>query len=140
MGDFKQLVVWQRARALAVDLYDLTATFPVSERYGLTSQIRRAAVSIPANVAESTGRRADRDQARLYQIAIASSRELECHLLLARDLWMIPTQKHEHFAAILDQIQRMLTGLSRYSRRSAHVSRPMPPNSRPSTRDSRVRK
>ncbi|MFI5310316.1 MAG: four helix bundle protein [Gemmatimonadales bacterium] len=124
MGDFKELIVWRSARALAADMYGLTAAFPASEQYGLASQIRRAAASIPANIAESSGRWSDRDQARLYQIAIASSRELESHLLLANDLGFISSQDHRRVSAILDQVQRMLMSLSRYSRRASHVSSP----------------
>jgi four helix bundle protein len=140
MGDFKQLIVWRRAQELAVEIYRLTRTFPAPELYGLTSQIRRAATSIPANIAEATGRRADRDQARLYQIAIASSRELESHLLLAHDLGFISSQDHQQAAANLDQVQRMLMALSRHSRRASHVSRPTSSDSRLSTRDPRPSK
>ena len=119
MGDFKELLVWQRARVLAVEAYRLSEAFPESERFGLTSQVRRAASSIPANIAESTGRHTDRDQARLYQIAIASSRELESHMLLAHDLGFISPTDHGPLAVSLDQVQRMLMGLARYSRRAA---------------------
>ncbi|HVT38043.1 MAG TPA: four helix bundle protein [Gemmatimonadaceae bacterium] len=130
MADFKELIVWQRARALAVVAYRLTRTFPAAELQGLSSQIQRAAVSIPANIAESSGRKTSGDQARLYQIAIASSRELESHLLIAGDLGFIPSSDLHRVTANLDEIQRMLMALMRSTRRPTHISKLKSPVSR----------
>lgn len=86
MRNFKDLVVWDKAHALTLDLYRVTRTFPKEELYGLTSQIRRAAASIGANLAEGCGRRSDGEFARYLLIAMGSASELSYHLLLARDL------------------------------------------------------
>jgi four helix bundle protein len=86
MQDFRDLKVWQRAHALVLQIYKASSRFPDHERYGLISQLRRAAVSIPANIAEGTIRASDQDFARFLQIAIGSASEVDYLLLLARDL------------------------------------------------------
>src|SRR5690348_13667330 len=89
MQDFKNLKVWEKAHQLAIILYRLTRSFPREEIYGLTSQIRRAATSIGANIAEGCGRGTNADMARFLQMAMGSACELEYHLLLSRDLDLI---------------------------------------------------
>jgi four helix bundle protein len=84
MQDFRKLRVWQRAHELTLSLYRATATFPAAERFGLTSQIRRASSSIGANLAEGCGRIGDAEFARFCSIGMGSACELEYHLLLAR--------------------------------------------------------
>ena len=84
MQDFRQLKVWRKAHSLALAIYKGTVRFPRTELYGLTSQIRRACVSIPANIAEGCGRGGDPELGRFLQIAMGSASELEYHLLLAR--------------------------------------------------------
>ena len=86
MGDYQKLDVWKLARVLAGNAYRLTAQFPPDERFGLTSQIRRAAVSIMSNLAEGCGRNRDTELARFTWIALGSATELESHLILATDL------------------------------------------------------
>lgn len=86
MKDFRNLKVWEKSHQLALAVYKATSTFPRHELYGLTSQIRRACASIPANIAEGCGRSGDAELARFLQIAMGSASELEYHLLLARDL------------------------------------------------------
>jgi len=108
MKDFKQLEVWRLAQELAVDIYRETKTFPKEERYGLTDQIRRAAVSIPANIAEGCGREGDADFARFVQMAFGSACELECHLLLARDLSLMASHNHTAVESKLISVKRML--------------------------------
>jgi len=90
MRNFMDLRVWQEAHVLSLDAYGLTRRFPREELYGLTSQIRRSCVSIEANLAEGCGRRSDGELARFVQIAMGSASELACHLLLARDLSLLP--------------------------------------------------
>jgi four helix bundle protein len=138
MGDFKQLIVWQRARRLAVEAYTLTKTFPVSELQGLTGQIQRTAIAVPACIAESTGLLSGRDQTRRYQVAIASSRELESHLLIASDLGFISASHFQRVAALLEAVQEMLMELIRGSRGVAHVSRLRSTHPRPTNLDSRL--
>jgi four helix bundle protein len=86
MKDYKKLMVWEKAHQLTLSVYEATKGFPKDELYGLTTQIRRACVSIPANIAEGCGRDGDAELARFFQISMGSSSELEYHLLLAHDL------------------------------------------------------
>lgn len=84
MKDFKKLIVWKKAHEMTLNIYRTTKSFPKDEVYGLTSQLRRAASSIPANIAEGCGRNSDAELARFLQIAAGSASEVEYHLLLAR--------------------------------------------------------
>ncbi|HEY7027961.1 MAG TPA: four helix bundle protein [Gemmatimonadales bacterium] len=86
MGDFKSLRVWKRSYALSLGVYKATRDFPTSELYGMTSQLRRAAVSIVSNIAEGCGRAGDPDLRRFLKMARGSLFELQCQLLLAVDL------------------------------------------------------
>ncbi|MFH0965959.1 MAG: four helix bundle protein [Planctomycetota bacterium] len=83
---FEDLVVWQRAHAFVLWVYKQTRTFPADEKYGLTAQLRRAAVSVPANIVEGFKRRGNADKKRFFNIAQASLEETRYYLLLARDL------------------------------------------------------
>ncbi len=89
MKDFRQLKVWEKAHGLALAIYKATERFPKQEMYALTSQIQRAAVSIPSNTAEGCGKNTDAELARYFQIAMGSSSELEHLFLLAHDLGYI---------------------------------------------------
>jgi four helix bundle protein len=86
MRDFHGLIVWQKAHAIAIKIYQLTQRFPDGERFGLTSQLRRSAASIGSNLAEGCGRGGEAEFARFVQIAMGSASEVEYQLLLARDL------------------------------------------------------
>ncbi len=86
MRDFRQLMVWEKSHQLTLEIYQATGAFPREELYGLTSQIRRAAASIPANIAEGCGKDTETELARYMQISMGSASELEYHLLLAHDL------------------------------------------------------
>jgi len=107
--DFRQLKVWQKSHELVLELYSITASFPRAEAYGLTAQIRRAAASIPSNLAEGCGRNGDAELARFCLIARGSASELEYHLLLARDLKLIKPDDYEKLAQQTTEIKRMLT-------------------------------
>lgn len=109
MKDFRQLKVWQKSHQSALALYQITASFPRAETYGLTAQIRRAVVSIPSNLAEGCGRNGDAELARFCCIARGSASELEYHLLLARDLKLIQPNDYEHLEQQTTEIKRMLT-------------------------------
>jgi four helix bundle protein len=108
MGDFKKLAVWRKAHELALDVYRATSRFPSNELYGLTSQTRRAVVSIPANLAEGYGRGGDAELARFCRIALGSLRELEYHLLLARDLHFLESADHVKLDASVANVRSML--------------------------------
>ena len=111
MRDFRELKVWQKAHALALAVYGVTASFPPHERYGLTSQLRRSCASIGANIAEGCGRGTNPDLARFLQIAMGSASETESHLLLARDLGLLGQAGWERLSADLVEVKRMLASL-----------------------------
>ena len=111
MKDFHQLKVWQKAHELTLALYQVTATFPREELYGLTSQLRRCSSSIPANLPEGCGRSGDAEFARFCSIAMGSASELEYHLLLAKDLKMIQPKNHAELSHHAIELKRMLTAL-----------------------------
>jgi four helix bundle protein len=89
MRDFKKLVVWEKSHKLTLAAYRATSQFPKEELFGLTSQIRRAAASIPANIAEGCGRNSEKEFIHFLHLATGSGNELEYHFLLARDLGYI---------------------------------------------------
>ena len=109
MRDFRKLKVWQKAHQLTLSVYRVSNGFPTDERYGLTSQLRRASVSIPANIAEGCGRRGDREMSRFLQIAMGSASELEYHLLLAHDLGLLDNQLHRELEEYTTEVKRMLS-------------------------------
>ncbi len=93
-----------------LDVYGATSLYPKQEVYGLTSQTRRAASSIPANIAEGCGRTGDNELARFMRIASGSATELEYHLLLARDLNFITTNRHKALDVEVNGVKKMLRG------------------------------
>jgi len=117
MRNYRNLQVWQKAHGLTLALYKATLCFPVEERYGLTTQIRRACSSIPANLAEGCGRQSDREMGRFVQIAKGSGAELSYHLQLARDLRLLGPDEYSMLDAELNSIMRMLSALAGKLRR-----------------------
>ena len=111
MQDFKKLAVWQKAHEVALSLYKATAGFPADERYGLTSQMRRAAVSAGSNIAEGCGRDGAAELSRFLQIAMGSASELEYQLLLARDLGYLNEAEYGPLADGISEASRMLYSL-----------------------------
>ena len=111
MRDYRKLAVWTKAHALTLQLYAETARFPREEVYGLTSQLRRAVSSIPANIAEGCGRNSDRELARFLLIAMGSANEAEYHLLLAKDLGYFGNGNYESLNTNLAEVKRMMSGL-----------------------------
>jgi four helix bundle protein len=93
--DFRELQVWEKAHQLALGVYEATALFPKEEKYGITAQMRRAASSVPMNIAEGCGRLGDAELNRFLHIAAGSARELDYQLLLARDLGMLNGHAYE---------------------------------------------
>jgi len=110
---FTDLRAWQHARVLAVETYKATAKFPPTEQFGLTSQMRRAAVSVSANIAEGFARRTGKDKRGFYQTALASLSELESHLLIAYELKFITKETLQLVRNCIDSSGRLLTGLLR---------------------------
>ena len=110
MHNYKNLKIWQQSRTLVKLVYEITGFFPTKEQFGLTSQIQRAAVSIPANIAEGSGRGSDKDFSRFLDIAVASSFELETELLLANDLNFISEEQLNPVLNHIQEIQKMIFG------------------------------
>ena len=113
MKDFRSLQVWDKVHRLTLSSYRLTATFPKSELYGLTSQIRRCAVSTAANIAEGCGKPGNGEFQRFLNIAAGSASELEYHFLLARDLGYLSETDYPQFNAAVVEVKRMLASLAR---------------------------
>ncbi len=109
MRNYRDLQVWAKAHKLTLDLYRLSQTFPREEIYGLTSQLRRAAVSIGANLAEGCGRRTSTELARFVRIAMGSASELDYHLLISKDLGYLNANDFTRTAAALTEVRKMLT-------------------------------
>jgi four helix bundle protein len=108
MKDYRQLNIWKNSHAVTLTAYRLTKTFPKDELFGLTSQLRRAASSIPANIAEGCGRDGDAELKRFMNIALGSACELDYHILLASDLGYINAPSAEQIAGEVLQLRRML--------------------------------
>jgi four helix bundle protein len=108
---FEQLEVWKAAHKLVLTVYKITEKFPTEERYGLVSQMRRAAVSVPANIAEGFKRRGRADKAHFYNFAEASLEEVRYYVILCRDLGYTITETG--IAEQAEQISKMLYGLVR---------------------------
>jgi four helix bundle protein len=109
--DFKDLFAWQKAHVLAVNIYKETSTFPKSEQFGLTNQIRRAAVSVASNIAEGFGRRTAADRRHFYEMARASLHEVQAQLLIARDIDYL---QNDIYCSLYDasvECHKILTGL-----------------------------
>jgi four helix bundle protein len=106
--DFRTLKVWERSHSLTLKIYKATENFPKQEIYGLTSQIQRASVSIPTNIAEGCGKDSDAELKRYFLIAMGSSSELEYLLLLAYDLGYLPNDSYQNLHDELVEIRKML--------------------------------
>ncbi len=111
MKDFRDLHVWQRSHQLVLNVYTASRGFPHEERFGLTQQIRRAAASIPANIAEGCGRAGDAEFARFLQIAMGSASETEYHIILACDLNLLSGSTRTELLSQVQEIKRMLAAL-----------------------------
>ena len=110
MKNFKQLRVWQKGLEIALASYELVQAFPKEERYGLYSQITRAAVSIPSNIAEGSSRSSDRDHIRFMEIALGSLFELETQILISRSLGYGELEKSTQLLKNIEDGQKMLIG------------------------------
>jgi four helix bundle protein len=127
---YKDLLIWQRGMGLAKFIYRLTAKFPSEERYGLTSQLRRAAVSVPSNIAEGQARQGTKEFVQFLSHAQGSLAELETQLLLSIELDFAQKSDVDHLLQEIDELQKMIVGLKRklssYSPLATRHS-PLPP-------------
>ena len=114
MRPHERLEVWSKAVDFVVTVYKATESFPKEEKFGLTSQIRRAAVSVPANLAEGAARQSNKEFIHSLSNAQGSASELETELLIACRLGYLNTESHAELRAVLDSIGRMIIGLSQH--------------------------
>ena len=113
LKNYKELNVWQKSYKLCLDIYNITKGFPKDEQYGLTSQIRRAAISLPSNIAEGYGRKTTPDYLRSLYIACGSCCELETQILLSSDLGYIEDKDIKELPSKIGEVERMLKALIR---------------------------
>ncbi len=110
MHRYRDLHFWNRSKDLSVEIYKVTKEFPSDEKFGIINQLRRAAVSIPSNIAEGTSRKSDRDFGRFLQISVGSAYELETQLEIARDLNFLSDENYlklsEELTIIIKQISK----------------------------------
>ena len=111
MHQFKELKVWQKSMDLVVDIYTVTTNFPTDEKFGLTSQLRRCAVSIPSNIAEGAGRDSDKEFLYFLSIALGSSFELETQLILSQRLNLLTKQNLEDLLSLNNYVRNMIVKL-----------------------------
>lgn len=114
MQTHKDLEVWQKGISFVTDIYQLTSEFPKEEVYGLTSQIRRAAVSIPSNIAEGAARQSNKEYIQFLYVALGSLMELETQLIIAKNINFISEDSLNQLQMKIDEIGKMLNGLIKY--------------------------
>lgn len=113
MIDYRNYKVWQKSHQLVIDIYKLTETFPKNEQFNLVSQINRAAVSVPTNIAEGCGRETQKELIRFLYISSGSSHELEYLILLSKDLNFIKEEEYNRISNEIIEIKKMLASLIR---------------------------
>jgi len=111
MKDYHELKVWEKSHLLTLETYKITETFPKTELFGITSQIRRSCVSIPTNIAEGCGRNSDAEFSRFLVISMGSASELEYLIQLAHDLTYINHIEFEELTKDIVEVKKMLTSL-----------------------------
>ena len=111
MATHKELIVWQKGIQLVKEVYQLTQSFPKEEVFGLTSQIRRCAVSIPSNIAEGCARRSDKELIQFLHIALGSAAELETQLIISKELSYLTDESFNTISSLNNEIIRLLSAL-----------------------------
>jgi len=108
MKNFKELIIWQRGIGIVKKVYDLTKQFPSQEKFGIISQMTRAAVSISANIAEGSSRNSDKDYARFLQLALGSAFELQTYLVIVHEMKWASTDEVHQIEIILEEEIKMI--------------------------------
>ncbi len=111
---FTDLLAWQKAHQLAVEIYKTTKTFPKEELFGLTSQIRRASISVPSNIAEGFSRASKKEKQQFYRIALGSLTETQSQLLMAKDIEILDPKKMKELAEKSVRVSKLLNGLIKH--------------------------
>ena len=113
MHNFKELHIWQKSRVLVNEVYLLLANFPQDEKFGIAQQMKKAAISIPSNIAEGAGRSSDKDFNKFLDIAIGSAFELEAQLYLAFDLNFISSEQLKIILLKVEELEKMIHGFKK---------------------------
>lgn len=122
MAHYQELTVWKKAMDVADRIYDVTAAFPEQERYGIVSQLRRSAISIPSNIAEGHARSSTKEFLQFIAIAKGSLAEAETQLLFAeRRQWISPSDRQQ-VLALCDEVNRMLTSMQKSLRQKVALA------------------
>lgn len=106
---FQDLIAWQKAHTLALEIYSITKTFPKEEVYGLTSQVRRAATSVAANIVEGYRKKGKADKVRFFNISEGSLDEVKYFLILSKDLEYLPVEKYKKLMNLAEEVSRLLS-------------------------------
>lgn len=114
MREFRTLDVWKRAILIAKEIYEIIDTFPRKEDYSLSSQLKRAVISISSNIAEGCGRRTDKDTVQFFYVALGSLNEVESQLCIAKEFGYVDDEKLKEVCVELREISKMLMGLIDY--------------------------
>ncbi len=137
MQDYRKLKVWEAAHALVLAIYRVTTDFPREEQFGLASQMRRSAASIPTNIVEGCGRSTQADFLRFLYISMGSAKELEYQLLLSSDLGLLTIPVHQQLREETDRVTRMLSALISTVKRVSPGERTTTNDERRTTNDER---
>lgn len=121
-GGFEDLVVWQKAHSFVLEVYKTTKLFPKEETFGLTSQFRRAAVSIAANIAEGYGKKSANDKLRFYNISEGSINECRYYVILSKELEYTSSTKSEELYKNLEVVQKLLSAYSNAIKKNLQTS------------------
>jgi len=113
MNNFKELNVWKKSMELVIEIYQLTDNFPSKEQFGLISQMRRAAISIPSNIAEGAGRMSSKEFEHFLSISLGSCFELETQIIISHDLNFIQNDLSSEIEQKINEIQKMIRGLQK---------------------------
>ena len=122
---YKDLLVWRKGIELVKSIYQLTQRFPPNERFGLTSQVRRSAVSVPCNIAEGQARHTTREFIHFISNSEGSLAEVETHVVIAMELQYCTQKETEFVFGLIDELRRMLNGLRAETSREAAMNRPL---------------
>ena len=129
MHNFKELKIWKKSIKLTENIYSLLVEYPDFEKYGLTNQMRRSAVSIPSNIAEGSGRESNKDFKRFLAISLSSSYELETQLILSFELGFISEKDFNNVSGELKEIQKMIYGFRKTLNNSKIIEKTIISNS-----------
>lgn len=111
MATYKELIVWQKAYTLSLEIYKATKKFPKEELYGITNQLRRASISIPSNIAEGNVRNSRKEYLQFLYIALGSSAEIETQISIAKDLEYISLDTFLKLHSLIEEIMKMINGI-----------------------------